>query len=87
VNTSKARCWLAATDQVEPSGADRAVQDQPGLLEHLEVLGHGWPADRQPPGQVADGRWPADQQFEDRPAGRVTERAERGNSSVSPHER
>src|SRR5439155_19493960 len=42
-------------DPVDPAGAGCAVGDQPGVLEHLQVLGYRGSADRQRFGKLTDG--------------------------------
>ena len=58
-------------DPVDPPGAVRAVRDQPGLLEHPQMLGNGRAADRQRGGDLGDGLGPAGEALEDGPPGRV----------------
>src|SRR3954463_15110955 len=60
-------------DAVEAARARLAVDDQPDVLEHLEVLGHGWAADRQLGRQLAHRPRPVGQAVEDRPARRVAQ--------------
>src|SRR3954454_22718283 len=50
---------------VEPARADLAVDDQPGVLEDLQVLRDRGAADRELAGQLADRARPGDEALED----------------------
>ena len=52
------------------------VEDQPDVLEHPQVLGHGGPADRKHPGELADGQGAVRQPLEDRLTGGVPQSGE-----------
>ena len=58
---------------VEPAVADRAVDDQAGVLQHLQVLGDRRPADRQPRRQLPHRQRTGREAFADRPPGGVSE--------------
>jgi hypothetical protein len=79
---------MAATpfgvDLVQPSGADRPVQDQARLLEHPQVLRDRRTADGQEPRELPNRGRPLDEQLEDGAPRRVTER--RKSILVSLHE-
>jgi hypothetical protein len=59
------------------------VRDEAGALEDAEMLGDRGPADRQPGCQVADGSWPAAEEFEHLPPRGVAECVQR--MTVSDH--
>ena len=61
---------------IDASGADSLVDDQPGVLEHLQVLRDGRPADGQLAGELADRARSLAQVLEDRPPGRIAERGQ-----------
>jgi hypothetical protein len=71
---------------IDASGADSLVDHQPGVLQHLQVLRDGRPADRQLAGKLAYGARPLGETLEDRPARRVAESGP-SVSFVSLHER
>ena len=73
-------------DGVDATRAGGTVGDEPGVLEHLEVLGDGGAADRQLAGQLADRARALGDPLEDRAAGRIGERGE-PVALVSRHER
>ena len=52
------------------------IDDEPGLLELLEVLRHGRPPDRQPPRDLHDWLRPLAQALQDRAAGPVAQRVQ-----------
>ena len=63
------------------------VDDEPGVLEHPQVLGDRRPAHGEGIGELADGPGPADQELEDGAASRITECFQRvARSFVSDHE-
>src|SRR4051794_4234938 len=64
---------------VEPARADFAVDDEPRVLEHLQVLGDRRAADRQLAGELADRPRTLDQALEDGLAGGVPERGHGGS--------
>src|SRR6266566_1302950 len=72
-------------DLVDAPRTSGPVGDEPRLLEHSQVLGYGGPADRQLPGELADGLGPAGKRLEDRAPGWITECGE-CPISVSLHE-
>ena len=74
-------------EPVDPAGADGALGDQAGVLEHLQVLGHRRPADRQLLGELADGPRPLGQARDDRAPGGIPQRVPAVPSLVSGHER
>ena len=79
------RVDAGGVDLVEASPADRLVQHQPGVLEHLEVLGDGGTADRETRRQLADDTRAVGQAFEDGPAGGIAECSRRvGRPSRRP---
>jgi hypothetical protein len=62
------RAQIAQAVGIEPidaAGADRLVDDQPGILQHLQVLGDRGPADWQVARQLTDRPWTIGQPFED----------------------
>ena len=63
--------YALVPDLVDPPGAVGAVADQPGFLEHPQVLGNGGTADGQLGGELPDGLGPAGKAFEDGPPGRI----------------
>src|SRR3954452_24425207 len=71
VEVSAQQAQSLGIDLVDAPGADSLVDDQPGVLEHLQVLRDGGPADRQLPGQLTDRPGPLGQVLEDRPPGRI----------------
>src|SRR5215471_18595774 len=64
--------------------ADGPVHNEPRLLQHLEVLGDGGPADRQLASKFADRPRTVRQKLEDRASGGVTEGVP-ATGSVSLH--
>ena len=77
---------MAATpgriDGVDASGSRRPINDQPGLLEQLEVLRDGWPAHRQPVRELAHGSRVRDEPLEDGASGWIPEGLQRLTASV-----
>ena len=69
---------------VQAPGAIGPVDHEPGLLQHLQVLGHRRPGDRQLRRDLADGAWAVSQELEHGATGRVAERREAVNL-VSSH--
>ena len=65
-------------ERVEIAGAPRAVLHQAGVLQDLEVLADGGPADRQLAGQFADGAGTVPQALQDAAPGGIAECIERG---------
>ncbi|GAA1699014.1 hypothetical protein GCM10009765_55570 [Fodinicola feengrottensis] len=63
------------------------VGDQPGGLEHFEVLGDRWSADRQGVGEFADGLWSFGQARDDESSAWIAEYVPSVKSSVSSHKR
>ena len=72
-------------DVVDAARAGLRVRHQPGVLEHLQVLGDGGAADRQVLGQLTDRPGTLEQPLEDVPSRRVGERGP-GVGLVSRHE-
>jgi hypothetical protein len=70
------RAEAPQVDEVDAAGAVRPVVDEARLLQQLQVLRDGRPADRQPRGERADRLRAIVQFFEDPPAGRVGDRRE-----------
>ena len=70
---------------VEPAVRVGAHLDEAGVAQHLEVLGHRRPADRQSVGQLADRARAGGQSFEDRPPGAVGESTPWIGCFVSSH--
>src|SRR5687768_13866666 len=66
-----------ALDPRRPALRLAAARDEPGALEHLQVLRHRRLRHREPLGQLRNGRIAGREPGEDRPAGRVRERRER----------
>src|SRR6185437_6548620 len=58
---------------VDAACAGCSIDDQPGVLEHFEVLRDRRSADRQLPRQIADGPGVIAEAFEDRSPRRITE--------------
>jgi hypothetical protein len=71
---------------VDAARAQRAIDHQPGGLEHLEVLRDGGSADRQLAGELADRARAVGEALEDRAPRRIAERGP-AFGSVSQHER
>jgi hypothetical protein len=65
--------WI---DLVHAPGAGGVVCYQTGGFEHLEVLGHGGPSDREPASDLYYRLGPGTQPFQDGPASPITERIE-----------
>jgi hypothetical protein len=61
-------------DPLDAVLARMAVDDQPGALQHLEVLRDGGVADRQLAGELADGVRTLGEAFEDGASRRVAQR-------------
>src|SRR3954469_22797819 len=78
VEVGAQRGQAGRVDAVDPAVAGRLVDDQPGVLEDLEVLGDGWAADRQAAGDLADGARTLGEPLEDRAAGGVPRARPRG---------
>ena len=72
---SRARRALGI-DPVHAPRAGGVIGHQAGGLEHLEVLGHGGPSDREFAGDLHDRLRSGTQPFEDGAAGPVAERIE-----------
>ena len=64
---------IEGVDAARPVGP---IHDQPGVLQHAEVLRDRRPADGEITRQLADGSRPVDQAREDPAAGRIAERVE-----------
>src|SRR5690348_1114711 len=64
-------------DVVDAARARRTIDDEPDVLQHLQVLGDGRPADRKLVRQLPDGPRTVAQPFEDLPPMRIAERLER----------
>jgi len=60
-------------DVIDAASSVRPIRDQPGGLEHLQVLRHGGTADRKVPGQFADRARTAGEPTEDGPSRAVAE--------------
>src|SRR6266508_1160306 len=58
-------------DLVEATGPSGVVDHQPGVLEHLEVLGDGGSPDREPAGDLDHRLGSCAQALEDRPTGAI----------------
>ena len=58
------------------------VRDEPGVLQHSQMLGHGGPAHGKLGCELADGARPRAQALEDLPPRRVAERVERVPVSI-----
>src|SRR4029450_8088917 len=65
------RIHAVRVELVDATGADGAVDHQPGLLQHLEMLRDGRPADRQPVRELADRLRTLGQTLEDLASRRV----------------
>ena len=63
-------------DRVQPPSPLRAVDDEPGVLQHSKVLGDRRPADRKAGRDLHDGLRSFAEAVEDRPPGGVAERVE-----------
>src|SRR5438128_5918396 len=73
---------------LEPGGAPLGVtpaRDQPGLLEHLEVLRYGWEGHVKGSRQLGDGGLARGEPGEDRAPGRIRDRRERCAEPVGRH--
>src|SRR5207248_7070701 len=64
---------------VDPPGPDRRVIDEARVLQHLQVLRDGGPADGQVAGKLSDGLRPLGEPLEDRSPGGITKSVERGS--------
>jgi hypothetical protein len=60
------------------AGSGLAVEDQPGIFEHTQVLGDGWPADGEGAGKFVDGHRAGSELLEDGHAGGVSDGIEPG---------
>jgi len=69
---------------VDAPVADGPVYQQPSLLQHLEMLRDGGPADWQLASKLADGPGTFRQKLEDRASGRIAESGP-ATGSVSLH--
>jgi hypothetical protein len=72
------RAHTAWRQGVQVAGPDAAMLDQSGPLQHVQVLAHRRPADRQPLRQLSYRRRPIVQEFEDAPADWLAESVEDG---------
>src|SRR5579859_1195919 len=62
--------WI---EPIDPSRSDGTLDDEAGVLEHLQMLGYGGPAYRQPVSQLADGERPLREVLHDRPSSAIAE--------------
>src|SRR5262245_51650595 len=60
-------------ESVDVTPADRLLVDQPGVLQHFEMLGDRWPADWQACSDVDDCEGLLGEVFDDGSSGRVAE--------------
>ena len=70
---------------VKVAGADAAVLDKSGTLQHVQVLAHGGPADRQSLRQLSYRRRAVAQELEDAPTDWFAQSVEDGFSSLVTH--
>ena len=63
---------------VDAPVAGRLAGDDPGVLQHPQVHGHGGPADRHARGDPADIQGPGREPPDDPPPGGIAERVQRG---------
>src|SRR5580700_5830577 len=70
---------VQAVDAARP---DLYTAHESGVLQDLEVLGDGGPADRQQRGEVDDGGGPLSELLEDGPPGRIAQGAEGRRVSI-----
>ncbi len=61
---------------VDAPAALRLVGDQPGVTQHLEVLGDGRTAELEPVAEFPGGKWLASENLEQLPSYRVGQRRE-----------
>ncbi len=73
-------------DRVDPTRTLGSVRHEPGVLQHTEVLGHGWPADRKRAGDLDDRKRALGDALEDRTAGGIAKSVELPVRLVSHHE-
>lgn len=73
-------------EAVDAASAHGAVDNQPGFLQHPQMLRNRRPADRQVARDLVDRARPLGDALEDRPAGGIAERGP-GIGLVSRHER
>ena len=69
-------------DRVDAARALGLVAHQPRLLQHLQMLRHGRPADRQPRGELAHRHRPLGEPLDDRLAHRLGKRGKQVSHSL-----
>src|SRR6478736_7483467 len=80
------RCDGLRIDLVDATCADRSIENEAHLLEHLEMLGHGGTAYRELLRELPDRQRTLAQPLEDLTSGGISERLQR-SLLVSVHER
>lgn len=81
------RRYARRIEPIDPTRSRGSLDDKAGILEHLQMLGHGWPADRKPVSELADRERAPREVLNDRPAGAITEHGPFVVPMVSLHER
>ena len=80
------RCDGLRIDLVDATCANRSIENEAHILQHLEMLGHGGTAYRELLRELTDGERTAGQALEDLPPGGISQRLQRP-LLVSIHER
>jgi hypothetical protein len=62
---------------IDPPSTGRPIGHEARVLQHLEVLGHGGPADRELPSELPDRPWTLREELEDRTPHRFAESVKR----------
>ena len=70
------RPHAAGINAINPPRSLGRLADQARVLKHPQMLGDGWPTDRQVARQFPHRQWPSRQACENRPAGRIAQGAE-----------
>lgn len=81
------RGYAGRVEPVDPASAVRSLAHEPGVFQHLQVLGHRRSADREFVGEFADRARPVSQALDDCAPGGIPQSAQRIASLVSAHER
>ena len=71
---SPQRCQSVGVHLIDALLAGPLIEDEAGILEHLQVLRDGRPADGKVARQFGHRAWVLDQQLKDRPPGRISQR-------------
>src|SRR3954447_8431414 len=76
VEVTAKRVHPVRIELIDPPRPVGLIHNQPGLLEHLQMLRHGGSADRYFSGELADSARTLGEPFEDRAPGWIGERCE-----------